>query len=450
MLPRERYGLWAAFTLIELLVVIAIIAILAGMLLPALASAREKARRTNCANNLNQMGKAAESYCGDYAGYYPSWTGVGADQWFPQGVPTVPVADYTNSFRQCSKRVAGSCDWVSSPGSFVHQNGSASGYGRYPWNLSLDYTTGKPNESVAVTGFILTYYRLIGFGYKGGATNWKFNTGLNTAPVGIGFLLGAGYLPDARGYFCPSSEGMPTEYDYGSPAGGYTLAHWKIAGGFDAQTMAYGLWGNTSNKDAASNMLFSHYAYRDVPMLARAPWCAGWEGVDKRTMLAFTRPLVQLRMGAPFFATQKILGGRSLVVDSFSKGGDYYGPNGGYADALGRLYPTNPTLADTQAMAGMGIVAHRDGYNVLYGDGHCAWYGDAQETIIWHPQGDAGGKPLNNLDYPTSMMCSNLWSSSTGPFASSTGASDPNSGPWKYSSAKIWHDFDVAAGTDIH
>ncbi len=59
------------FTLIELLVVIAIIAILASMLLPALGSARDMARRTQCASNMKMIAPAAISYADDSNGYIP-------------------------------------------------------------------------------------------------------------------------------------------------------------------------------------------------------------------------------------------------------------------------------------------------------------------------------------------------------------------------------------------
>ena len=90
----------SGFTLIELLVVIAIIAVLIGLLVPAVQKVREAAARIQCANNLKQMGLAIHNYCDTHGGRFPQSTHSGdvSKSWI---FTLAPYMENVNKIRIC-------------------------------------------------------------------------------------------------------------------------------------------------------------------------------------------------------------------------------------------------------------------------------------------------------------------------------------------------------------
>lgn len=329
MIAATRTRLWNAFTLIELLVVIAIIAILAAMLLPALASAREKARRSACLNNLNQFGKGMAGYLSDYGDYFPSWPGYKGPGW-------ATAAGYGG---QLPLTIPGS----GMAGMMEDGTTGQRGWGLASGDLNCGYGTdgwGRPE----VCGMFVRWNEF-GYMWKGDSPNWSPGN-FNMGPRGAGFLLFCGYMPDAAPFYCPTMQEVPLKgfdgYSTGwfmkrstGVRGGVGLSDLKSIGGSSRESWIYGDYRTgrmpavrSTYREAAGRTVdafrtwMGSYNYRCQPALNTAGFAGGWASANRKAFddVPFTSPRIQHEdRFTPLFKTTKLLGTRALMTDSWSR-----------------------------------------------------------------------------------------------------------------------------------
>lgn len=352
----------AGFTLIEMLVVMAIIGILAGLILPAISSAREQGRRTNCMSNLDQVGKSLSIYCNGNDDYLPSWASYGTDT--------------------CEVRRKFPAD----PLYNVYK-----GHLGYCHQMTVGY----------------------GFEYTDSATGANPNlTDLNTSqqnllPVGLGILIVRDALPDPRVLNCPSMRTRATTY-YGTAATGlvaynFEATIWKTMGGNPAKTFTFGdgaamsgsigtiTTAGTPNKKVMG--VLSSYAYRCVPFYSPT----GAQYSLKTGGATGTKEVTKADHLAPAFKTRRALKDRAFASDSFDN-----------APAIGGVTPF-PT-------GGMAQHCHNKGYSVVYGDGHGKWYDDGENRIRDFTNWAASNQITDNLSIssPTSQIVWNYFDRAAG------------------------------------
>jgi len=342
---RGRRG----FTLIELLVVIAIIAVLISLLLPAVQQAREAARRTQCKNNLHQIGLALMNYEGTYNRFPPAsnvpWGRKGGDD---------AHMDYTGPFGP---------NWACALLPFIEQGAlyDNSALNTFP-GVIIGVPTGTP--PAGVDGF-----------------DWRTIVG-TTVPV----------------YQCPS-DGLNQAF-YFNPnvpgtAQGWARGNYGVCAGYeDYDHVAGGAIFKSSKKQVAgaaglssSPMMSSNYGARISEVhdglsntFMAGELRAGLSAIDPRGVWAMGFPgasIVNAGRGSYNPSPNNMLGGVSADGgDELQDGTLYCSPANA---ALGMGCTTSGTLM-TSAMARS---LHAGGVNMLFGDGSVRFVINQIDELNW-------------------------------------------------------------------